>query len=77
MLRMGYRAVPIQPEKKLSDSELDRLARELFAEVRAQHPKKPLRRSGEDALGDVSVDLLDWMLDAGDDAGDGDGDGGD
>ena len=73
MLRMGCRAMPIHSAKKLSDAELVRLARELFAQVRAQHPKKPLRRSGEDASDSVSVDLFDWMLDAGDDAGDGDG----
>ena len=54
----------------LSDEALDRLARELFAEVRAQHPKKPLRRSTEDAADDVGFDLLNWLLDAGDDAGD-------
>ena len=48
-----------QPERKLSDAELDRLARELFAEVRAQHAEKPAGESGGGATGDVEVDLLD------------------
>ena len=65
--------MPVQPEKKLSDAELDRLARELFAEVRAQHPEKPVGRAASDAAGDTGVDLLDWLLDGGG----GDGDGGD
>ncbi|GJE15192.1 hypothetical protein [Methylobacterium longum] len=64
--------MPAERERVLSDDALDQLARELFAEVRAQHPKKPLRRPGEDAAGDVGIDLLDWLLDAGDDAGDSD-----
>jgi len=29
-------AMPVEPEKKLSDEELDQLARELFAEVRGE-----------------------------------------
>ncbi|MCJ2048257.1 hypothetical protein [Methylobacterium sp. J-070] len=67
--------MPIQSEKKLSDAELDRLARELFAEVRAQHPEKQLGKPAGDAAGDVSVDLLDWLSDGGD--GDGGGHSGD
>jgi hypothetical protein len=65
--------MPVQPERKLSDAELDRLARELFAEVRAQHPQKPMGKLAGDTAGDVGVDLLDWLLDGsdGDDAGDG------
>lgn len=64
--------MPAGRERVLSEEALDRLARELFAEVRAQHPEKPLRKPGEDAAGDVGFDLLNWLLDAGDDAGDGD-----
>lgn len=64
-----------QPERKLSDAELDRLARELFAEVRAQHPEKPLGKPASDAAGDVGVDLLDWLLDGSDDDGGSDSDG--
>jgi hypothetical protein len=60
-------------ERVLSDDALDRLARELFAEVQAQHPKKPLRKSDEDADSDVGADLLEWLLDTADDAGDADG----
>lgn len=56
----------------LSDEALDRLARELFAQVQAQHPQKPLGKPGSNAPSDVSVDLLEWLLDAGDDAGDDD-----
>ena len=56
----------------LSDDALDRLARELFAEVRAQHPQKPLSKPVSNAASDAGVDLLDWLLDAGDDASDGD-----
>ena len=67
----------VQPEKKLSDAELDRLARELFAEVRAQHAKKPPGKSGGDTTGDVEVDLLDWLLDGNDGDAGGDSTGGD
>ena len=65
--------MPAGRERVLSDEALDRLARELFAEVRAQHPQKVLGKPVGNAAGDVGVDLLDWLLDAGDDAGDGDG----
>ncbi|MCJ2097654.1 hypothetical protein, partial [Methylobacterium sp. E-046] len=61
--------MPIHLEKKLSDAELDRLARELFAEVRAQHSEKPLSKLAQDATGDAGADLLDWLLDGGEDAG--------
>ena len=63
--------MPVMPERKLSDAELDRLARELFAEVRAQHAEKPQRMTGGDATSDAGVDLLDWLLDGSDGAGDG------
>lgn len=69
--------MPAERERVLSDDALDRLARELLAEVRAQHPKKPLGKPTDDAAGDVGIDLLEWLLDAADDAGDGDGDSGD
>ncbi|MCJ2067668.1 hypothetical protein MKK75_02420 [Methylobacterium sp. J-030] len=69
--------MPAQPERKLSDAELDRLARELFAEVRAQHAEKPQDKADCDATADVGVDLLDWLLDGGDGDGGGDGHGGD
>jgi hypothetical protein len=64
--------MPAGRERVLSDDALDRLARELFAEVRAQHPQKPLGRPADDAASDVGTDLLEWLLDAGDDTGDGD-----
>ena len=64
--------MPGQAERKLSDAELDQLARELFADVRAQHAEKLCKPSG-DATGDAGVDLLGWLLDGSDDAGDGDG----
>ena len=65
--------MPAGRERVLSDDALDRLARDLFAEVRAQHPEKPLHKPADEAVGDVGFDLLDWLLDAGDDAGGGDG----
>ena len=64
--------MPIQSDKKLSDAELDRLARELFAEVRAQSREKPQSKPAQDATGDAGVDLLDCLLDGGDDTCDGD-----
>lgn len=64
--------MPIRSDKRLSDAELDRLARELFAEVRTEHPDKP----PGNAAGDGGVDPTDWLPDGGCDAG-GDGDGGD
>lgn len=54
--------------RALPDDALDRLARRLLAEVRSQHPQKPLGRP-LCALGDdVGTDLLAWLLDAYDDA---------
>jgi hypothetical protein len=66
----------VQPERKLSDTELDRPARELFAEVRAQNPGEPRGRAAGDTAGDVGVDPLDWLLgnSDGDDAEDSSGD---
>ncbi len=57
--------MPVLPKRKLSDAELDRLARELFAEVRAQHAEKPQGESDGDTTTDAGVDLLDWLLDGG------------
>ena len=67
--------MPAQLEKKLSDAELDRLARELFADVRAQNREEPRGKPAEDAAGDVGGDLLDWLLGGSD--GDDSADGGD
>ena len=69
--------MPAGQERVLSDEALDRLARELFAEVRAQHAEKLLGKSGGDATGDAGVDLLDWLLDGSDGDAGGDGGGGD
>ncbi len=54
-------------EAKLSDEELDRRARELFAEVRAEQPEakaeRALATAGEVA-GEVIPGLPDWLQDA-------------
>ncbi len=63
--------MPVLPERKLFDAELDRLARKLFAEVRAQHAEKLQGNANADTTADMGVDLIDWLLDCGD------GDGGD
>ena len=62
-----YAALPIGRERGLSDDALDQLARELFAEVRAQHCEKPSRKPARMRPG-VSA-LTCWVGD--DDAGDG------
>ena len=64
--------MPVGRQCVLSDDALDQLARQPFAEVRAQHPEKPLGKPGGDTTDDVGLDLLDWLLDAGDVPGDGD-----
>ena len=60
-----------EPGQKLSDAELDRLARELFAEVRGEYSEakveRALKTAGEVA-GEVLPGIPDWMLD-GDNAG--------
>ena len=65
---------------KLSDAELDRQARELFAQVRAEHPEEKAGRalnSAGDAAGEVGSDMLGWLFgDSSDDDAGGD-DGGD
>jgi hypothetical protein len=62
----------VEPDQKLSDEELDRLARELFAQVRAESPEAKAGRALESAgevAGEVVPILPDWLLDA-NDAGD-------
>ena len=58
---------------QLSDEELDRLARELFAEVRGEYPEakvdRALKTAGELA-GEVVPILPNWLLDASDADGD-------
>jgi hypothetical protein len=51
-------------EPTLSDEELDRRARELFAEVRSEHPEEKAGRalaSAGDAAGEVILGLPDWL----------------
>jgi hypothetical protein len=64
-----------EPDQKLSDEEIDQLARKLFAEVRAENPEakagRALATAGEVA-GEVLPGIPDWIMNAGDDAGDGD-----
>jgi hypothetical protein len=68
----------ISPGLRLSDDKVDRRARELFAQVRAEHPEKASRasRSAGEAAGEAGSDVLGWLLGSsdGDDAG-GDGTG--
>jgi hypothetical protein len=68
--------MPGRDGPKLTDEALDQLARAWFAEVRAQHPEKPVSRPSGDATGDTGTDLLNWLIDASDgaDAGDYGGD---
>ncbi|MDP4002703.1 hypothetical protein [Methylobacterium sp. NEAU K] len=66
--------MPDPSESQLSDEELDRLARKLFAEVRAESPEakadRALKTAGEVA-GEIVPGLPDWLLDAGNDADEG------
>lgn len=65
-----------QPGQTLSDDELDRLARKLFAEVRAEHPEARAGRALESAgevAGEVLPGIPDWFMS--DDAAEGDSDG--
>jgi hypothetical protein len=62
---------------KLSDEEIDRRARELFAQVRAGHLEEKAGRALEsagDAAGEVGSDMLGWLFGSGsdDDAGEDD-----
>lgn len=64
-----------EPGQKLSDEELDRLARELFAEVRGEYTEAKLDRAlttAGEVAGEVLPGIPDWLLDTGGDAGDGD-----
>jgi hypothetical protein len=63
--------MPAGRERVLSDEALDRPPRELFAEVRAQPQREALGKPVGDEAGDVGLDLLGWLLDAGDDVGHG------
>jgi len=64
-----------EPDQTLSDEELDRLARELFAEVRGEYSEakveRALKTAGEVA-GEVLPGIPDWLLDGSDDASAGD-----
>ena len=67
--------MPVDQMLVLPSDALDRLARELLAAVRGQHPQKPLGRPISDLGDDVGTNLLAWLLDAYDDAlGEDDGD---
>lgn len=58
-------------EQHLSDQELDQLARQLFAEVRAESPEAKAARALETAgavAGEVIPGLPDWLLSAEGDA---------
>ena len=64
-------------EPHLSEEELDRLARKLFAEVRAESPEAKAGKALETAgavAGEVIPGLPDWLLETGDDAGAGEAD---
>jgi hypothetical protein len=64
--------MPVEPDRKLSDEELDELARKLFAEVRGETSEaqagRALQSAGEVA-GEVVPILPDWLLEVGDDPG--------
>lgn len=54
-----------EPGQTLSDEELDRLARKLFAEVRAESPEAKAGRALESAgkvAGEVLPGIPDWLL---------------
>lgn len=75
---LGGMPMTDQPGPKLSDEELDQLARKLFAEVRGEHPEEKAGRALETAAevaGEVVPILPDWLLDAGDDDAGDDSDG--
>jgi len=58
----------VNRERVLPDDALDRLARELYAEVRLQSPQKPLESLTGNLGDDVGTNLLAWLFDAYDDA---------
>jgi hypothetical protein len=58
-----------EPDQKLSDEEIDQLARKLFAEVRGEHPEAKAARALESAgevAGEVLPGIPDWLLDTAD-----------
>jgi hypothetical protein len=59
-----------EPDQTLSDDELDRLARKLFAEVRAESEEAKAGRALDSAGAVVLPGIPDWLLDAGGDSGD-------
>ena len=67
--------MPVEQERKLSDEELDQLARELFAEVRGETSEAQAERALQSAgnvAGEVVNILPNWLLDVGDDDAGGD-----
>jgi hypothetical protein len=60
--------MPAEDGVKLTDDEIDRRARELFAQVRAEDPEAKAGRalqSAGDAAGEVGSDVLSWLFEAG------------
>ncbi|MCJ2057619.1 hypothetical protein MKL09_13745 [Methylobacterium sp. J-048] len=70
--------MPVEQERKLSDEELDQLAREPFAEVQGEtseaQAERALQSAGEVA-GEIVPILPDWLLSAGDEDAGGDSEG--
>lgn len=66
--------MPTDPGTKLSDADLDRLARKLFTWAQAQHIGKRSNKSAGDWLSGVDADLLNGLLVASGDAGKSDND---
>jgi hypothetical protein len=60
--------MPVDQTPVLLGDALDQLASRLLAEVRSQHPQKPLGRPIGDLGDDVGTNLLTWLLDAYDEA---------
>lgn len=76
-VRAGGHNMPGEDGSKLSDEELDRRARELFAEVRGENPEEKAGRALEsagDAAGETGGDVLGWLFDSGATDGDHGGD---
>ncbi len=68
----------IEDGQTLSDTELERRARELFRQVRAEQPEARAGRALESAgaaAGEVIPGLPDWLVEAGEDQGMADGGG--
>lgn len=60
--------MPFDRQQVLPSDALDQLAGRLLAEVRAQHPQKPLGKPIGNLGDDVGANLLAWLLDVYDDA---------